>query len=400
MTAHSALPVSLELQHFRVLVLRAPIEEPVRTAFGVMTDRPLVLLGITDREGRCGWGEVWCNFPSCGAEHRARLFSSEVVPLLSGKTFGHPRECFDYLNNATHLLVNQTGEDGPVAQVIAGVDIALWDLYAQVQSLSLFHALNAELRGSSADSVSIPRVPVYASGLNPAEPEKKVAQKLQYGYNAFKLKVGFDEQTDVRNARVLRELLGPEKNLMVDANQAWSADSASKMVEQLGDYKPRWIEEPLPVDAPQQEWKKLAQLSPVALAGGENLRGEGNFEAAIESGVFKFIQPDVAKWGGVSGNLNVVRTVVANGLTYCPHWLGGAIGLRASSHLLAAVGGDGLLEVDANDNPLRDDLIELDHSSDSIDRTCWWQPQNAPGLGIILNMDTVEQYQVLDWESQ
>lgn len=403
MTAHSNQPVNLELQHFRVMVLRAPIKEPVRTAFGVMTDRPLVLVGITDREGRCGWGEIWCNFPSCGAEHRARLFSSEVVPLLSGKTFGHPRECFDYLNGALHLLVNQTGEEGPVAQVIAGVDIALWDLYAQVQSLSLYHALSAEpgiALGGEPLAGSMPQVPVYASGLNPGEPEKKVAEKLQHGYTAFKLKVGFGEQTDVRNVQVLRELLGPDKFLMVDANQAWSEDSANRMVELLGEHKLHWIEEPLPVDAPKESWQQLGKLSPAALAGGENLRGEAEFETAIDSGVFKFIQPDIAKWGGVSGTLGVARTVVTTGLTYCPHWLGGAVGLRASSHLLAAVGGDGLLEVDANSNPLRDDLIELDQSGDSSDRTGWWQPQSAPGLGIKLRADTIEQYLVHDWESQ
>lgn len=400
MTALSALPASLELQRFQVMVLRAPIKEPVRTAFGVMTDRPMVLVGITDREGRCGWGEIWCNFPSCGAEHRARLFSSEIVPLLNGKTFGHPRECYDYLNEALHLLVNQTGEEGPVAQVIAGVDIALWDLYAQSQSLSLYHALVAELNPASSGFRPIPEVAVYASGLNPGEPEKKVEEKLSHGYDAFKLKAGFGEQTDSRNVRVLRELLGPDKFLMIDANQGWSLDSASRMVRLLGEYKPYWIEEPLPVDAPQPAWNQLAELSPVALAGGENLRGETAFDSAIESGVFGFIQPDIAKWGGITGTLSVAGKVISSGLSYCPHWLGGAVGLRASAHLLAAVGGRGLLEVDANNNPLRDDLIELEHSNDSSDRTCWWQPQSTPGLGITLRMDTVEEYLVENWESQ
>jgi D-galactarolactone cycloisomerase len=67
----------------------------------------------------------------------------------------------------------------------------------------------------------------------------------------------------------------------------------------------------------------------------------------------RVVQPDVAKWGGISGCLPVVRRLQAAGLRYCPHYLGAGVGLMHSAHLLAAVGGDGLLEVDANDNPLR-----------------------------------------------
>ena len=70
------------------------------------------------------------------------------------------------------------------------------------------------------------------------------------------------------------------------------------------------------------------------------------------------VQPDVAKWGGISGCLPVARRVVAARRRYCPHYLGGGIGLLASAHLLAAVGGDGLLEVDCNPNPLREGLAE------------------------------------------
>ena len=77
----------------------------------------------------------------------------------------------------------------------------------------------------------------------------------------------------------------------------------------------------------------------------------------IDSGNFGFVQPDVAKWGGHSGCLSVARAALAAGRTFCPHFLGGAIGLMHSLHLLAAVRGPGLLEVDANPNPLREGLL-------------------------------------------
>ncbi len=63
-------------------VYRAPVATPVVTSFGVMTERPAVLVRIEDGDGAAGWGEVWCNFPGCGAEHRARLIDTVIAPLV------------------------------------------------------------------------------------------------------------------------------------------------------------------------------------------------------------------------------------------------------------------------------------------------------------------------------
>jgi L-alanine-DL-glutamate epimerase-like enolase superfamily enzyme len=91
----------------------------------------------------------------------------------------------------------------------------------------------------------------------------------------------------------------------------------------------------------------------VPLAGGENVAGDAAFDEALAARVFRVVQPDMAKWGGFSGCLPVAQRILASGARYCPHFLGGGIGLLASAHLLAAAGGDGLLEVDSNENPLR-----------------------------------------------
>lgn len=387
---------------FQVAVLRAPINEPVRTAFGVMRDRPLVLIGISDADGRTGWGEVWCNFPACGAEHRARLFQTELVPLLTGQSFHHPADCYQLLSHALRLLVNQSGEAGPVAQVIAGIDIALWDLYAQRSKQPLYQALAADFNSSVNLDQAAPRIPVYASGLNPTNPEEKVREKQSAGYTAFKLKVGFDDALDVRNATAIRNIIGSEGRLMLDANQGWDLPRATRMASQLSDCEPMWLEEPLPVDSSLGDWRTLAENSAIALAGGENLRGLSAFEQTIDSGLIRFVQPDIAKWGGLTGALAVAKKVRNAGLTYCPHWLGGGVGLMASAHLLAAVGGDGLLEVDANPNPLRDKLL-INHNGDSMididDQTERWQPRYCAGIGVHPNPDTIEQFGVLTWQS-
>ena len=363
-------------------MLRAPIPNPVRTAFGTMHDRPAVLVALRDDEGNTGWGEIWCNFPSCGAEHRARLVETELAPLLLGRRVSDPAEVFVELTAKLHSLVNQTGEEGPVAQAIAGVDVALWELAARRAEVPLW-----KLLGGKSNSID-----TYSSGLNPNEPQKLASIKREGGYSSFKLKVGFDDSLDINNVRVMRETLGNEVRLMVDANQAWDIERAKYMVKALQKFELTWVEEPLPVDALTDEWRVLSKESSIPLAGGENLRGFGAFHDAVESGHFSYLQPDIAKWGGITGCLTVAKEINSAGLIYCPHWLGGAVGLLASAHLLAAVGGDGILEVDANPNPLRDSLFG---SMPRMENGRWYLGAGQ-GIGEQPSEEILERYCVLE----
>ncbi|MBI3373361.1 MAG: mandelate racemase/muconate lactonizing enzyme family protein [Betaproteobacteria bacterium] len=334
------------VRSLRPLVFRYPVETPVRTSFGVMHDRPMLLVRAEDGDGVAGWGEAWCNFPTVGAEHRARLVASVLAPLVEGAEFATPADAFRLLTARTEVLAIQSGERGPIAQAIAGVDIALWDLAARKRKQPLWRLLG----GAS------PRVPVYASGLNPDQPEKLAARRHDEGYRAFKLKIGFGPERDLANLKALRATLGRDVDLMVDANQAWSLDAAVEMAPRLEAFGLKWLEEPLRADRPWSEWQTLVRSTNIALAAGENVAGEEQFDAALASRVLRVVQPDMAKWGGFSGCLPVAKKILAAGLRYCPHYLGGGIGLLASAHLLAAAGGDGMLEVDANDNPLRTEL--------------------------------------------
>jgi D-galactarolactone cycloisomerase len=330
------------LARLEALVYRAPIDTPVQTSFGVMRDRPAVFVRVTDADGASGWGEIWCNFPTVGAEHRARLIDSVFAPLLEGKAIASPESAFLALTAQTDVLALQAAEPGPIAQCIAGIDIALWDLHARRLEQPLWRLLGGR---SGA-------IPVYASGLNPTAPEKLAAQKRAEGYRAFKLKVGFGSERDRANLEALRAAVG-NLPLMVDANQAWDLETAADACASIEEFNPAWLEEPMRADRPWREWLELGKRTPIPLAAGENVAGFAAFEHALESHAIKIVQPDMAKWGGFTGCLAIARKILAHGLRYCPHYLGAGVGLLASAHLLAAAGGDGMLEIDANPNPLR-----------------------------------------------
>ena len=355
--------LSLRLISLQAFVLRCPSPVPVRTSFGTMHDRPAVFVRAESSDGAVGWGEIWCNFPACGAEHRARLLDTVVAPLLLKQDFADPAQAFAHATRKTEVLALQSGEPGPMAQVISGVDLALWDLCARRAGLPLFRLLG----GQQA------RVPVYASGINPDGALAVVQRKHAQGYRAFKLKIGFDDAQDLDNLAAVRGWLGPGAALMADVNQAWDLPHALSMLTQLGAYGLGWLEEPLRTDSSLADWQQLqsqsqaqsraqpevqppaqSQPSPrIALAAGENLIGAARFAQALQSQAFGVLQPDIAKWGGISGCWPVIQAIRESGVRFCPHYLGAGIGLMASAHVLAAAGGDGMLEVDANDNLLR-----------------------------------------------
>lgn len=368
------------VRSLRALVFRCPIETPVLTSFGAMRERPMVLVRAEDADGAVGWGEIWCNFPAVGAEHRARLVETVLFPLLDGKSFPSPREAFQLLSERTAVLAIQSGEPGPLAQAIAGVDIALWDLAARRAGEPLWRLLG----GSS------PRVRVYASGLNPDAPEKLALERQSQGHRAFKLKIGFGAERDLANLQGLRAALGNNAELMVDANQAWSAEEAMRMAPGLAPHDVKWLEEPLRADRPWSEWRALTEKAPMPLAAGENLAGKAALEGALASGALGVVQPDMAKWGGFSGCLPVAKKILAAGIRFCPHYLGGGVGLLASAHLLAAAGGDGALEVDANPNPLREltcgPLARVAEGKASL--------SEVPGLGLAPDMAALREFAV------
>jgi L-alanine-DL-glutamate epimerase-like enolase superfamily enzyme len=367
-------------------VLRVPIERPVRTSFGTMSERVAVFVRVEDSDGGHGWGEIWSNFPTASAEHRALLFADIVAPRAFGKAVDDPITLWSEIDRALHVLRLQSGDSGALSAAAAGLDLALHDLMARRRGLPLWRTLGGRDAGP---------VPVYASGLNPGHEALETVERTRAaGYRAFKIKVAFGEETDLGSLRPVAKSLRAGERLMVDANQGWDLRTASAFLPKLADFGLGWIEEPLPVDRPAAEWTTVAALSPAPLAAGENLRGAGSFQDAIDSGLLGVIQPDVAKWGGHSSCLPVARAALAAGRTYCPHFLGGAVGLVHSLHLLAAVRGPGLLEVDANPNPLREgvlgDLLAMREGAVSL-------PAGV-GLGLEPNLKPLEKFRSLHIE--
>lgn len=354
---------------------RVPVAKPVATSFGIMRNRPAVFVRIEDGDGCFGWGEAFANWPAAGAEHRVNLLIDDVADLVLGKTWTSPGHMFNVLGAATHIRAIQCGEPGPFAQAIASLDIAAWDLVSRRAGVSLARMLNAQ---AALD------VPAYASGIHIDHAPAEIARARTVGFRAFKVKLGFDPDSEPDKILSLAQNLTGGERLMADANQGWSMSEASRFLAHDSARTLGWIEEPIPVDASLADWQRLASYG-VPLAGGENIAGMPDFVTALDADILSVIQPDVAKWGGITGCLAVARQARDAGKVYCPHFLGGGIGLTASAHVLAAFGGNGLLKVDLNPSPLRDAMCDLQSSVSSGTLKI----SSAPGLGVEALADDV-----------
>ena len=369
----------IRVTRIRIEVFRAPMPNPVVVSFGAIAERTVAMVALEDGDGAVGRGDIWGNFPSVTTEYRARLAGLLLPDLLLGRTVDDIPAHYAASMRQLRVLAIQSGEYGPIAAVVAAADQALWDLAARRRGVPLRRLLDAGARD---------RIPAYASGLNPDDGPEMACRARAAGHRNFKLKVGFGEETDRGNVEAIRRSMGAGERLFVDANQRWDLETAERAAGWLADADVGWLEEPIPADRPDAEWHRLRTAMRLPLAGGENLTDHGLIDRAL--GWLDIMQPDVGKWGGVSDNAAIGRRALARGRIYCPHWLAGGLGLLHSANILAAVGGDGLLELDVNANPLRDAVIggALKVENGHV------RLPDGPGLGVEIDPEAMASWRV------
>lgn len=353
-----------------------------------MRARWALWVNVKDVDGVTGWGEVWCNFPNSGALHRCRLLEEVFATLLPSLQGAHPVALSAEIASRIRILRLQSAEYGPLDQCAAGLDTAIWDLHARRLGQPLYRVLRAELSNQTElDASQAPRIRVYASGINPQGASKTMQRAAREGHRAFKVKLGFGHDQDLRTLQEVREI-DSSAWLAADANQAWHRDEAIALMPHLAPFNLAWLEEPIAADASSDDWQALAAHAPMPLAAGENINNLSAFKVALQQWGLGAMQPDLAKWGGFTGCLEVVRQCRAQGILYCPHFLGGGVGLLASAHLLAASGQEGLLEMDVNPNPLRSEIL----AGALVPRDGWVTLQDSPGLGQAPDLSSIKSW--------
>lgn len=295
---------------------------------GEMTHFDLIAVRITDSNGVVGLGYTY----TVGSAARAirSLIEDDFIPLIDGEDETRIEALWERMWWSVHF----TGRGGMAAFAIAAIDIALWDLKARQAGQPLWRLLGGY----------DPKVRAYAGGIDLQFPIEQLLDQtrdnLARGFRAIKMKVGRDVLSeDVARLSAMRDLLGEDFPLMVDANMRWTADQAVEAALAFADLRPYWIEEPMvPEDIAGHV--RLRQLTPAPIATGENFHSLSEFQAMITAGGVSFPEPDVATCGGVTVWMKVAKLAESFNLPVTSH---GVHDLHV--HLLAAVPNASYLEV-------------------------------------------------------
>ena len=259
------------------------------------------------------------------------------------------------------------GRSGVATQALAALDIALYDLKAKRANLPL-----AKLLGSHRDSVRTYNTSGGFLNASLEEVKDRASQSLEEGIGGIKIKVGLpDSAEDLRRVAGVREHIGPDVPLMVDANQQWDRSTALRMGRRLEVFDLTWIEEPL--DAYDAEGHaELARALDTPIATGEMLASVAEHERLIALGSCDIIQPDAPRVGGITQFLRLATLADQKGLDLAPHFA-----MEIHLHLAAAYPREAWVEHFDWLDPLFNERLETKNGRMLV--------PDRPGLGVSLS---------------
>jgi L-alanine-DL-glutamate epimerase-like enolase superfamily enzyme len=263
------------------------------------------------------------------------------------------------------------GRSGVATQAIAALDIALYDLKAKRAGLPL-----SKLLGSYRDSVQSYNTSGGFLHIGIEEVKERATASLENGIGGIKVKVGQpDSRIDLERVAALREHLGPNVPLMVDANQQWDRPTAMRVGRTLEQFDLVWIEEPL--DAYDAEGHaRLAAALDTSVATGEMLSSVGEHISLIENRSVDIIQPDAPRIGGITPFLRLAALADQAGLQLAPHFA-----MEIHLHLAATYPREPWVEHFEWLNPLFNERLETKDGRMTV--------PDRPGLGFTLSDQAV-----------
>ncbi|WP_209427948.1 mandelate racemase/muconate lactonizing enzyme family protein [Pararhodobacter sp. SW119] len=369
-------------------VLSSKVEKPFTSSRGwLYKTRNTCLVEIETDSGLTGWGE--CYGPSAVAQ---AFIDTQLAPQVVGRDPFDVEVIWEHLYNR----IKDYGQTGMAIAAISGIDIALWDIIGKDCGKPVHKLIGGAFRTE---------VEAYATGLYfidmdrlTEEAVEEAREFVDQGFRAIKMKIGLGSiQRDYDRVKAVRDAVGPDIRLMVDANHAFSVPVAIRLGRKLEELDIDWFEEPIsPEDI--DGYVEVSRALDMAVAGGENDFTRWGFRDAIARKAMDIVQPDVCAAGGLTECKKIATLASAHGVECVPHAWGSAVGLSATLHFLAALPDQPpslfpfpvMLEFEQTENPFRDDLVSQPILQDrGIVRV-----PDGPGLGIDVRRDIIEQYRV------
>lgn len=361
----------MKIKSIEPILLRIPFSAgTASTGFGdkPWTSYDMLVVRVETEDGAVGWGESWGYgiIPATMA-----TLEQVVIPHFVGREASGFAALMSEMRYKFHLF----GRNGTINYALAGIEIALWDLWGKATGQPVYQLLGGAHRL---------RFNAYASLMPYREPARVgeiAAQAAADGYVSVKL-----HEIDVPQVRAARLALGDAFELTVDTNCPWTPWEAQAMAQRMREYNIHWLEEPV---WPPENFGALARLkrdSGVAIAAGENVGSVREFAALLAQDAVTFAQPSVTKIGGIAEAQKVYALADAHNVAVAPHSPYFGPGLAATLHLAATLPYAVKIErvyIELEASPFG----EMIHP-----RAGWMDVPPGPGLGIEPDPALIQRY--------
>ena len=378
-------------------VLRYELDKELGYSQQYYKHRTAHLVELETDEGITGWGE--CFGPGNIALANKYIVEKVIQPLIKGD---NPLKK-EYIWHKVYNLLRDSGQKGMPIQALSGIDIALWDILAKKSNLPLYQLLGGKTNN---------KIPVYGYGMML---QKKTVQELcelfkneasqikEKNFKAMKMKIGMGPKEDLKLVSAVRDTIGSEFKLMVDANHAYNKNDALYVGKGLDEMNIYWFEEPV---APEDYdgYKELKEKLKTNIAGGEAEFTKYGWNQLIKNNCIDIAQPEVCGLGGITEYLKVSALAQSNFIPIVNHVWGSALSVAVHLHLLTTLpdmpGGlfptKSMLEFDTTEkNIFITDLAEEKFSIlDQVKiKNGFASPLENIGIGINPNKDFIKKYE-------
>lgn len=391
----------MKIKQVTAMILRYQYENGIADAQNYFSTRNAVLVEVETDTGLRGIGESACF--GGPAESTKYIVERELAPLIVGED---PTN-IEYIWKKIFDRTRQHGRGGIIMAAMSGIDVALWDILGKIAGLPVYKLLG----GYTDKLLPYASSGFYSGGKDTKALAQEVGSYFEQGFRYAKIKVGRNPEvflsplpnmpfTQECNCSLEEDLERVEAcckvadefgaKLIVDANNTWNTFTAIKMgkiFQKLGVF---WLEEPLHLDNIEGSVELAAALD-MPVAGYESEVGLYRFRELIRRHAVDIVQPDVIWSGGFTECRKIANFAHAHNMPCLPHVFSSAVSLAANAHFLASICNAGILELDRNVYPLRDELLE---EPIVVAPDGYIHMSDKPGLGIELREDTIQKYRV------
>lgn len=373
----------MKIASIKTHVLYHKLEEPFQSSFSVFTARHHCLVEVICDNGLIGWGE--CLGPAA--------INAAVVADMTKSVVGRDPRDREPIWLDVYNQYRDHGQRGVVHTALSGIDIALWDIAGKLYNAPIYQLLGGAFRTV---------VPAYATGgfrpLNGSHVEQCIKEVTQYvteGFTAIKIKIGYGIESDLDTIKAVREAVGPDVALMIDANHGYDPIDAIEVGIRAERYNIEWFEEPV-VPEILGAYQRVREAQRLPVAAGETWHGRWAMAEALQADAVDILQPDVCGVGGFTEAKKIITLADTYNVRLIPHVWGTAVALAAGLQFIATIPPSPpshearipWLEFDRTHNPFRQAIVEspVEHENG------YAKIPDKPGLGIEINRDELRRF--------